>query len=505
MSKPPSLICQCGRLMPKAARVHRGVPYCRTCYDRDFVIRPCRECGAVARLHYHEPSGLCRACNIADRRCLRCQGEVPRAALRLVEGVVCPNCRYYFPPYRRREHRPDHLTCAGCRRSRQPAIFTLNRKPLCKRCIDPGQVEVARIEQEGYWIRTALHRCRVASQALSSDWHRELAMDFVTFLVEEIGPTKSALEVEAQIKHVALLQERLPDAQPPTSEQLLSHFTSAEVRKADLFFRCLANQGVRVPSRQDMEDETERRRARASMQLVESNSLLPSIRAYHQKLIDRGASTKSIRLSIHAAVAFSLFCHGAPSSEALSFYLEQAPGQRNAVYGFIVFLRNEGHHLDPPQKRAASRRQVYSSDGRTAIEIAQTTTSFAEFKSLIAGVLNAGTGIALETCVRLPRLAVTHAPDGRVRLRINNLEEYAPAALAQLLSRYLTERDKTVGPKSPHLFPGRPVTEPITVSAVRYHLEKWNLSIEKMGMSARAKNKRIVRAKRQTKTLAARR
>ena len=377
MSKSPNLICQCGRSMPKAARVHRGVPYCRVCYDRDFVVRPCRECGSVARLHYREPSGLCRACNISDRRCLRCRGEVPRAALRLAEGVVCPTCRPYYPPYRRPEHRPDFLTCSGCRRFRRPAIFTLDGKPLCQRCIDPVQVEVARIEQENYWVRTALDRWTDASVAFGSDWHRKLALEFATFLIGEIGPTKASLKVEDQIKHVAALEDKLPDAQPPTSEQLLACFTSAEVRKAELFFRFLATQAVPVPSRDELEDETERRRARVSIALADGNRLQPSIRDYHQKLINKGTTPKSIRLSIHAAVAFATFCHGAPSTETLASYLEQAPGQRSAVYGFTVFLRDTGHPLAPPEKRTASRRQIRSSGGKTAIEIAQATTSLA--------------------------------------------------------------------------------------------------------------------------------
>ena len=102
--------------------------------------------------------------------------------------------------------------------------------------------------------------------------------------------------------------------------------------------------------------------------------------------------------------------------------------------------------------------------------------------------------------MRLPRPSMTLPLDGGVKLSIGDLEGFVPEALAPLLSRYLAERDEAFGTDSPHLFPGRPSSEPITVSAVRHHLDKWNLSIEKMGMAARAKNKLATKAVRKAAT-----
>jgi len=497
MSKKPSTQCHCGRPMPKAARTFGGVAYCKNCYKQEFQRRPCIKCGAPARLHRTQDQGLCRACEIEKRKCLRCEAAVPRAALTLPSGVVCKNCRRFYPPFRKPEVRPDFVTCSGCRRHRRPVIWTLVRKPLCIKCVDEGYVEVARIEQENYWIAQGLDRWSRAAAAMPSDWHRDLAIKFGRYLIEEIGPDKGALQVQKQIRHVLELFNHVPGPANPTRDQLLAAYTAGDIRKAELFFRFLRSLGVDVPSREQLTDATERKRTKESLAKVVGNPLRELVLRYHEKLVAKPKATaKSVRLSIFSATSFALSCNGEPTDAALDRYLRRSPGQRNSLYGFVLELTRAGYAIEPPGKRKGKSRSPRSSGLDAILTAARDTESHAELKSLVVAILTSTTGVPLDSVTRLPVGALVQSGTDRVVFSMLEMTATLDDPLASLLGRYLTLRDEAGESSSPHLFPGRPATEPLTAAAVSHHLNKLGIAIERLGNEARRSNKRTAVKKR---------
>lgn len=477
-----------------------GVPFCRACYDHDFERRPCIRCGEPARLHRSQDSGLCRSCEIEQRECVRCQQPVPRAALTLAEGVVCKKCRRFYPPFRRPEPRPDFVTCSGCHRHRRPAIWTLSRKPLCIKCVDEDYVEVARTEQENYWIASALSRWRDAATDMPSDWHRVLATEFGSYLIVEIGPNKAALQVKSQIAHVRDLAARVPGTSKPTREQLLTAYTAGDIRKADLFFRFLRSIDVEVPSREHLTQATERKRTQETLKKLAGNPLEAEVRCYHDRLTAKlNATAKSIRLYIFAAVSFALSCKGKPTDASLTRYLRKAPGQRNSLYGFVLELARAGHDLQPPAKTGGKARASKATDIERAVQTARETESYSELKSLVASILTSTTGIPLETITRLPVEAMAQLEAGKVGFSLLGMSDTLGEPLAPVLVRYLNWRDAEEM-TSPHLFPGRPTTEPIVAVTVAHHLKKLDLSILRMAIAARKSNKRAARKKQHVAT-----
>ena len=499
MSKKPSTQCYCGRPMPKAARMFGGVAYCRNCYKQEFQRRPCIKCGAPARLHRTQDQGLCRACEIEKRKCLRCEAAVPRAALTLPSGVVCKNCRRFYPPVRKPEVRPDFVTCSGCRRHRRPVIWTMDRKPLCIKCVDEGYIEVARIEQENYWIAQGLDRWSRAAVAMPSDWHRKLAIQFGRYLIEEIGPTKGTLQVQKQIRHVLDLAKRVPGQANPSRDQLLAAYTAGDMRKAELFFRFLRSLGVEVPSREQLTDSTEQKRIQESLAKLVDNPLRDVVTRYHEKLAAKpNANAKSIRLSIFSATSFALSCEGEPTDAALDRYLRRSPGQRNSLYGFVLALARTRHVIEPPGKKKGKSRKPKASDLVAILDAARDTESYAELKSLVVAILTSATGVPLETVLRLPIDALVQSGTGHVVFSMLEMTATLDDPLAALLGRYLTRRDEAGESSSPHLFPGRPATEPLTAAAVSHHLNKLGVAIERLGSKARRSNKRTAMEKRST-------
>lgn len=160
---------ECGRGIAKAHKIHKSHEYCDTCYPRVFPSVPCSQCGESARPHRNDPQPpVCTACEIAQRKCIRCEKSVPRAALVLDGKAVCPSCVPYFrepaacahcdrkttrlssaPSHGITEkicescrNKLTHATCGGCGKYRKVA----QRSELgarCVRCVDNPEVEHA--------------------------------------------------------------------------------------------------------------------------------------------------------------------------------------------------------------------------------------------------------------------------------------------------------------------------------------------------------------------------
>src|SRR5699024_3299759 len=162
MSRAPRTRCDsCGGRMPKAVRVEDGYAYCRKCYQVTFEATRCGRCGGGMRAHYNDTDPVCRECKRTGRTCLRCGGTFRKAGRLVRGGAVCSSCAPHFRPATacsacgqpsKRVSRvswfdgpvcdscrkPDHVTCAVCRRHRSCAGETAEGKPVCRDCL-PGE------------------------------------------------------------------------------------------------------------------------------------------------------------------------------------------------------------------------------------------------------------------------------------------------------------------------------------------------------------------------------
>ena len=373
----------CGRLIVKAHRQHHDDDYCSICYPRLFLRCPCRVCGELARFHQNAPyvERVCGTCERAQRKCLRCDKPLPRAAKRVAGGFVCAACVIYFaekkpcsqcgrlsprlsrapgfgvnePICDRCRNRLTHRTCSVCHRYRPSAGEFPDGRPYCAACA-PGISATHVCPACGTTVPGAgqgrclvcLNKERVTREirlqelALSKAWTREFYAGFGEWLVKVRPSHRRLLAVLA--RHFAFFQALdvvCDSLEEVSGDLLLRCFGVAGLRAHTFPMRYLgACRGIEIG-----DDEkaafTELHRMSVILKESQAKSWGMVIVRYGRWLESKKIAVRTRRGYLSAATRF---CHAASikedglyTADQIRHFLQRYPGLRASLYSWNSF------------------------------------------------------------------------------------------------------------------------------------------------------------------------
>lgn len=374
---------ECGRGIVKAHKIHKSHEYCDTCYPRVFPSVPCTKCGASARPHRNDPQPpVCTACEIAERKCIRCEKSVPRAALVLDGKAVCPSCVPYFREpgacaHCKREttrlssvpshgitekvcescrNKLTHATCAGCGKYRKVAQQS-EQGACCVRCADNPYSEHACPDCGCAVPGSGKSRCRSCANLVAMtrelnltaaifrhEWVATLWTRFGTWLHDQ-NPAKPNLITVLRSHQIFF--ERIDAAfvsvLDMTQASLLEQFGTATLRTHLLPTRFLAEQLNIQISEEAKLQSAEQSRIDETLIAANRKPWGDLLRSYRKDMDAAELSLRSIRMYLATAHQFASYVGlaAAPwSCGQIERFLVEHSGARNNLSRFVSFCRS---------------------------------------------------------------------------------------------------------------------------------------------------------------------
>jgi len=372
---------ECGKNVAKIWRVHKGHKFCSTCYARVFIRRMCPKCGNFARLPKNDASAVCLSCQV-DKPCARC-GATDYSIGRITQyGPVCTSCAPYFRQQKpceicgglsskltrvsRFDHdkrvcqkcaRSDHGNCGACHRHRLLETSPDGRW-LCHACLTVGEIPCPECNQpmpagrkkrceSCYWKGLLKKRIAMDCAGFSVP---AMALHFSNFggwLGENVGTHKAAITLHRYLPFFLEIEKQWQSI--PEYAILLKHVGTSGLRKVLLPMKWMQEAGLVVVDAGAKAEDSDQRRVAVTLEKFKTGTAQRAILdGYHDQLLTakkKGKTTwRSIRLAMTPAAA--LLLHAAakevcpPDQKALDTYLGKTPGQRAAVSGFVVYLRD---------------------------------------------------------------------------------------------------------------------------------------------------------------------
>jgi len=404
------LVCDgCGHNVDKISRRYKGKAFCATCYKREFKKAICPKCGMLSRLYKKTSGALCISCENSGVPCVRC-GKTEYQLGKVTEyGPVCNACSLYFRDKKQCDGcgkwsygisrvsrfggdkllcpvcaRADHATCPSCGRYRLLDI-SADGKKLCKKCRELGSFPCPTCgemmpagqgkECSTCYYKKLLHR-RIdmnCASFLTTSMSDTFSL-FGAWLMDEIGPSKAAITINRYLAFF-LEMEKLWGEIPKDYSVLLKCYGPKGLRMRELPMRYLQRNGYMIVDESSKQEEAERRRIAA---LIEKSGNCKKLKDFYDNLVvklDAGeTSLRSIRLALMPATKLMRSVQDSgrliPVQSDVIAYLKKSPGQRSAVSGFVVYLRNECGlkvFLPPKDGRAAKNKRRALEDELTQL------------------------------------------------------------------------------------------------------------------------------------------
>lgn len=377
---------ECGKRAIKIKRIYKEHRYCSTCYARVFKRRLCLACGNFAHLPKHDPSAVCRRCQ-SNKPCVRCRKADYDIGKVTPYGPVCNACARYFNEPKAcglcgkpsihlsrvtrlgldvqvcpQCGRQDHHACKACGRHRL-LIEAPDGRALCQKCFEFGEIPCSKCGvamPAGYgkqcrqcdWKTLLEKRIKMDCASLSSP---EMAKQFEAFgqwLGRKVGVSKAASTIHRYLAFFADIDRQWESI--PAYHVLLARFGTLRLRRALLPVLWMQEQKLIVPDADAKKEDSEKRRIATILKKIPAGSVAQTIlTGYHKslqaRLVDGEITLLSIRLALTPAVtvlqlAQNMACVP-PDQKVIDAYLKNKPGQRAAIYGFVIFLR-ERYQID---------------------------------------------------------------------------------------------------------------------------------------------------------------
>ena len=372
---------ECGKNVAKIWRVHKGHKFCSTCYARVFKRQMCPKCGNFARLPKNDASAVCLTCQV-DKPCARC-GAVDYSVGKITQyGPVCNSCSPYFRQQEpceicgvlssrltrvsRFDHdkrvcqkcaRSDHGNCGACHRHRllesSPdgrmlchACLTASDIP-CPECSQPMPAGRKKQCESCYWKELLKKRIAVDCAGFSVPAMALHFFNFGEWLGGHGDSHKAAITLHRYLPFFLKIEKQWHSI--PAYTILLKHFGTPELRKVLLPMKWMQEAGLLVPDAVAKAEDSDQRRVAATLERFDVGTTQRAILdGYHDQLLagqKEGKTTlRSIRLAMTPAAALLLHAMAKkvcpPDQKLLDAYLGKTPGQRAAVSGFVVYLRD---------------------------------------------------------------------------------------------------------------------------------------------------------------------
>lgn len=362
-------------------RRYKGVTYCANCYKIWFIKKPCSQCGDTNRLHKKEDFAVCRACRM-NQPCIRCGGEAVKDGANTEYGRVCQTCyQYYFKTkkecfecgefkrnisrYSKLSH--DHAVCTRCYQShfmqscslcgRYRELVESEQGKICQKCHEFGEIPCEACHKpmpagmgkrcnDCYWSQRLKHEAEINTYLLTDGVMRQAYTAFTIWFEAELDSKTAALKHSNYIDFFVRCDGLW--GKIPNYESLVQEFKPNGLREYLTALRWLikTKQVVVDPDVKNQIAEEER----IVNLLAKFDGKAPHcISEYHQyleqKLLNGETSLKSVRLALQPAIdlctQFRLEGSNTPIQEQIDGYLLIKQGQRNALYGFVMFLNRK--------------------------------------------------------------------------------------------------------------------------------------------------------------------
>lgn len=417
---------ECGREMAKAKKVYAGNRYCGTCYPRLFKRRMCPSCGNHARLPIFDLTADCAVCERAAP-CVRCCKVEFETALLTQFGPVCKSCVPYFRDMEPCEkcgkvsqrlsrskatglrccpacRGPAKATCPSCRRHRA-LILGPDGVPRCEPCtVKPAQPcdSCGALTPAGrgseceacYWLRIFQRRLAINSKGFSADQITIAFTQFGQWLLDRSGAHKAALSINAHYQFFHELDVTWRSV--PSYRELLEHFDTAGLRKAENPMRWLTETGAVTVSAQLKDQHTEQRRLEAILAEPadgwSAQLLSEYVTALKARMERGGTDLRSIRLAARAAANLLksawLKVGALPTQKNLESFWRESPGQVAAVTGFIGYL-NKYHDLQlqaKPDERLLHQAKRQKAERELVALLSETADAEFESRWIVKGL-----------------------------------------------------------------------------------------------------------------------
>jgi hypothetical protein len=403
--------------MPKAKKWFDGMPWCSTCYAREFVRRTCSSCATQRRVHRsHSLDAPCHRCVRARETCLRCDRFVERAARRVGGRLLCASCgsatagRATCPtcgkdrapvlsdgsvaPCRSCRDADRKVTCASCRRFRLKSSTDSSRCQACEVAPDTthGCPDCGTPQPGGGAGRcraclgkqAARARAQFLVASVERPWLRALLASVLADAIANSRHMRIDLTIARAADLVTRIDTRLVDQSELTGAWLLREIGSDALRSHLLVGRAL------MRAMPDAGPDTAARVRESHTKLCERlATTVPDawqavVHAFEAHLTGRHMTLQTRRVYLRAAFGLSAHTTRRPSDVTatdVAAFLATAPGWRASLGPFVTFLRDEfGFCIAMPDRagapRAARLRRLVlraptrSSDARDALAIA---------------------------------------------------------------------------------------------------------------------------------------
>lgn len=373
----------CGKAISKAHKIHDAHDYCSNCYPRIFPRVACSACGNSAHPHRNDPSpALCHSCLVANRKCIRCEKPVPRAALIVQGKAVCSSCTRYFkeqqtcahcqqPSYRLStvpaanitdkicdpcRNRFTHATCSVCRKYRKVVSHSPELGARCATCTADPAISHPCPDCGGAVAGNGNARCRGCANKLALDreinltatiftheWTETLWRRFGAWLHNQRGASPKLISiVRSHQSYFERIDATFSSVLDLTGNSLLNLFGTSGLRTHLLPTRFLEQQlNVHFPIEAKAES-SERARIDELARAAKSEPWEALMKQFLSDLDDDGLSLRSIRMYVSTASQFAREVElgdAAWSQGQIERFLIAKPGGRNNLSRFVSFCR----------------------------------------------------------------------------------------------------------------------------------------------------------------------
>ncbi|WP_421793842.1 hypothetical protein [Hydrocarboniphaga effusa] len=363
--------------------------------------------------------------------------------------------------------------------------MSLERRPLCPKCTDPGNAAIAKAQDLRYWAKRRVREWHIVANKFEEPAIQAFVFGFGTYLEHRFGPAKACLDIEAQVTRLRLLLSRTKNNIAPPKEQLLLLYTHAETRQAESLLDYMATIGLAVPSRPEFLAQSEARRCLTAIAEINEHAGQTHVVTYFSELCsDSRIQPSTRRVAVRAAVEL-LKSHGWPMTQpAVDRFVRAHRGHYAALGRFLSFLNRHGYELSLPPKQKSRVRKSRSDGFVVCMRQGAAATKFEDLRAATLGILVGYTGFALSDFLSLRR---EHADihQSEVTLQVADQHIKLPASLSDVMARYLGERNREPATRSGWLFPGRPARQPVTSEAISLRLKRWGVSVRDLGQTAR--------------------
>lgn len=496
-STPQNECAGCGRDDRPIKRVECGHRFCVNCYERDFIGKPCLQCGSQKRIHRSLTFGKCRDCFMGPRVCSRCDKPFKKAGKIVASLWVCPSCVPYFSepkpcsictapslflsrsikdgilePACPKCRTAKHKTCSRCRRSRP--VFSLDGvAPLCKAC--SGATPAT------HFCPSCLKRtpgsgsgrcndCLSFSRYRSQQKGLVLQIENLTFVeffnhlcdseITNYGSINALKKLQKNSIFVVFLSTVFLNVSDITADRLLKVCTVEQLRRHSSVIDYLASHHQVNFSYANKIDAAESLRISKKLASITSKAYEADLTQYYEWLTSTNSrKLKTIRMYLQAAIQFLERCDvdsvsSLSDCEKVKWVIRQHPSQYASLKVFLTWC-HEFHGISVPFAKPLTRtssleRSVkLTARANASLKLALTETSLAKKKSALAHLLHLLYAIKISDVIQVKRADFEHR-ENQLLWHVDGSSIVLDSQVAKIIENILA-----MDSVNEFLFPGR--------------------------------------------------